>query len=112
MLGVPLSTAATGDDSGVRQLGFFIETSRWLGIKVRLAALNTLNSIGTRDRTVFVDERDMSPVEFRELRARARDRSMTEILRASQQKLRSQDSSADGGPGHPQCSTSTDQRRQ
>jgi hypothetical protein len=59
------------------QLGFFIETSRWLGIKVRLAALNTLNSIGTRDRTVFVDERDMSPVEFRELRARARDRSMT-----------------------------------
>ena len=58
------------------QLGFFIESTRWFGVKVRLSSSNLLNSSGSRDRTVFVDERDLSPVEFQEFRDRTRGGSL------------------------------------
>jgi hypothetical protein len=54
----------------------FIETTRWFGVKVQLNAENILNAPGTRDRTVFVGRRDISPMQFRELRSRNRDQSL------------------------------------
>jgi hypothetical protein len=51
------------------EVNVFIETTRWLGLKIRLSGLNLLNSHETRDRTVYAGERDLSPVAFRELRA-------------------------------------------
>jgi hypothetical protein len=58
-------------------LGMFVETTRWLGIKVRLSAINVLDTPGSRVRTVFTGERDLSPVRFREIRERDRDQSVT-----------------------------------
>jgi hypothetical protein len=62
------------------QLGTFIETTRWLGVKIRLAAVNMLNSPGYRNRVVYIGQRDLSPVRFRELRERTRGRSVTLTL--------------------------------
>ncbi|MGY8813093.1 MAG: TonB-dependent receptor plug domain-containing protein [Gammaproteobacteria bacterium] len=59
------------------QLGTFIETTRWLGVKIRFATINILNSPGYRNRTVFNGQRDLGPVIFRELRERSRGRSAT-----------------------------------
>lgn len=50
------------------ELNTFIETTRWLGLKIRLSGINLLDMQETRDRTVYVAERDLSPVSFRELR--------------------------------------------
>jgi len=61
-------------------LNMFIETTRWLGVKMRLSAQNVLDTPGSRDRTVFTGERDLSPVRFRELRERYRDQSVTLTL--------------------------------
>jgi hypothetical protein len=61
-------------------MNWFIETTRWFGIKVRLSAINALDAPGYRDRTVFTGERDLSPVRFRELRERYRDKSITLTL--------------------------------
>jgi hypothetical protein len=58
-------------------LNLFVETTRWLGVKVRLSGSNVLDSPGYRDRTVFTGRRDLSPVRFREVRDLARDRSVT-----------------------------------
>jgi len=49
------------------EFNFFVETTRWFAMKVRLDAENLLNLRQLRDRTVFVGERDLSPVDFREL---------------------------------------------
>src|SRR5690606_22288329 len=46
----------------------FIETTRWLGLNIRLESFNTLNTIQKRDRTIFVGERSLSPVLRRDLR--------------------------------------------
>jgi hypothetical protein len=54
------------------QLNVFIETTRWFGIKVRLSGNNLVDSSGFRDRTIFLGERDLSPVIKRELRDRKR----------------------------------------
>ncbi len=59
------------------ELGGFIETTRWLGMRVRLSAQNLLNSTHTRDRTVFSGERELSPIRFLELRERDRNRAAT-----------------------------------
>jgi hypothetical protein len=56
-------------DEGV-ELNTFIETTRWLGIKTRLAVGNLLNLKGSRKRTIFSGERDLSPLESQELRNR------------------------------------------
>ncbi|TVS18444.1 MAG: TonB-dependent receptor [Gammaproteobacteria bacterium] len=54
------------------QLSAFIETTRWLGIKMRLEGDNLLDFDRTRDRTVYVGARDLSDVELREKRSRTR----------------------------------------
>lgn len=54
------------------QLSAFIETTRWLGIKMRLEGDNLLDFERTRDRTVYVGARDLSDVELREMRSRTR----------------------------------------
>lgn len=46
----------------------FVETTRWLGMKMRLEGLNLLNRTQLRDRTVYFGERGNSPVLFRERR--------------------------------------------
>jgi len=58
-------------------LNMFIETTRWLGIKVRLSTQNVLDTPGSRNRTVFTGQRDLSPIRFREVRERYRDKSVT-----------------------------------
>jgi hypothetical protein len=49
------------------EINLFIETTRWFGLKIKVEGLNVTNHIETRDRTVFTGERDLSPVDFREL---------------------------------------------
>ncbi|MEJ2172060.1 MAG: TonB-dependent receptor, partial [Woeseiaceae bacterium] len=50
------------------QLNAFIETTRWWGLKIRFTANNILDVVDTRDRTIYTGERDLSPVDYRELR--------------------------------------------
>jgi outer membrane receptor protein involved in Fe transport len=56
-------------DAGLR-LHAFVETSRWWGLNVKLAAENILDFSKDRDRTVFTGLRDRSPVDFREVEHR------------------------------------------
>ncbi|MEN8260624.1 MAG: TonB-dependent receptor, partial [Pseudomonadota bacterium] len=49
------------------EFNVFVETTRWLGLKIRLHGQNLLNSSQLRDRTVFVGQRGLSSVDFREL---------------------------------------------
>jgi outer membrane receptor protein involved in Fe transport len=51
----------------------FIETTRWFGIKIRLEAENMLNFQRHRERTIFVGERDLTPVESIIVRDRQHD---------------------------------------
>ena len=44
-------------------LNAFIETTRWFGIKTRLSWMNILDLAQSRDRTVYVGERELSPVD-------------------------------------------------
>lgn len=46
----------------------FIETSRWFGIKLTLEGSNLLDHLVERDRTIYVGERSLTPVQRRELR--------------------------------------------
>lgn len=50
------------------QLNAFIETTRWWGLKIRFTANNILDVVDTRDRTIYTGERELSPVDYRELR--------------------------------------------
>ena len=50
----------------------FIETTRWFGIKMRLSAENVLNFEEQRVRTIFTQERDLSPLSSRQVRHRTR----------------------------------------
>ena len=54
------------------EFNVFVETTRWLGLKMRFAADNILNLAETRNRTLFVAERGLSPVDRREIRSRER----------------------------------------
>jgi outer membrane receptor protein involved in Fe transport len=45
----------------------FIETTRWLGMKIRIIGENLTNADQLRNRTVFLGERDLSLIDFREL---------------------------------------------
>lgn len=54
-------------DDGV-DVSAFIQTTRWLGIRITLEGENASNNLFTRDRTVFTAERSLSPVLRRELR--------------------------------------------
>ncbi len=46
----------------------FIETTRWFGLKIGLEGMNLLDNPQSRDRTIYVAERGLSPVLLRELR--------------------------------------------
>jgi len=46
----------------------FIETTRWLGLKVRLTGVNLLDIVDSRDRTLYGGARELSPVVSREHR--------------------------------------------
>jgi hypothetical protein len=50
------------------EANIFVETTRWLGMKIRLTAQNVLEEIESRDRTVYVGERGLSPIDFQEIR--------------------------------------------
>ena len=54
------------------EFNVFMETTRWFDLKIHFIAGNILDAAETRDRTVYVAERDLSAVERRELRSRAR----------------------------------------
>lgn len=62
-------------DDGV-DLGFFIETTRFMDTKVRLAAQNLLDRSFERDRRVFDDSRLDQETAFREVRDFRRGRSL------------------------------------
>ena len=51
------------------ELNAFIETTRWFGVKLQFSVTNVTNYDQTRDRSVYVAERELSPVDYRELRA-------------------------------------------
>jgi len=48
----------------------FVETTRWMGLKLRVYGENLLNYDETRDRILFTGRRDLSPIAFREYRSR------------------------------------------
>jgi len=50
----------------------FIETTRWLGIKIQLNGENLLDFADVRDRALFIGERDLSPLDSRQHRDRTR----------------------------------------
>ncbi|MDH3532927.1 MAG: hypothetical protein OEO82_08350 [Gammaproteobacteria bacterium] len=54
----------------------FIETTRWFGIKIRIDAENLVDFADTRDRRIFVGERDLTPLESRQFRDRTRGRRL------------------------------------
>ncbi|MGK0296790.1 MAG: hypothetical protein ACI9XC_000383 [Gammaproteobacteria bacterium] len=50
----------------------FIETTRWFGVKMQLSGENILNFEEERIRTIFTEERDLSPLAATQLRHRTR----------------------------------------
>jgi len=62
-------------DRGV-DLQAFLETTRWLGVKVRATLQNILDREFLRDRQVFDGRRDVAAEAFREFRDRRRGRSL------------------------------------
>lgn len=61
----------------------FVETTRWLGLKIRLEGTNLLDYHETRSRTLFTGERGLSPVARRELRSRRPGRRVQITLSGS-----------------------------
>ena len=49
-------------------VGLFVETTRWFGLKMSVEGQNLLNNEVTRDRTIYVGQRSLTPVLRRELR--------------------------------------------
>lgn len=50
------------------EINLFAETTRWLGLKVRVDGSNLLNFEQDRDRTIFVGERGLTPIDLVERR--------------------------------------------
>jgi hypothetical protein len=46
----------------------FVQTTRWLGMRISLEGENILDSVFYRDRTIFEGERSLTPVKRREIR--------------------------------------------
>jgi len=46
----------------------FVETTRWFGINMKVQGENLLNNVQKRDRTVYIGERSLTPIQRRELR--------------------------------------------
>ena len=53
-------------------LSFFVETTRWLGLKMGLNIENVLDIVSSRDRTIFTGERDLTPIDERLIQNRIR----------------------------------------
>ena len=51
-----------------KDLFAFIETTRWFGLNMRIEGINLLDTLNTRDRTIYLGERSLTPVLRRELR--------------------------------------------
>jgi hypothetical protein len=54
------------------EFNVFLETTRFFNLKSTFRVENILDLFDTRDRTIFVGERDLTPVSIRELRIRRR----------------------------------------
>jgi len=61
----------------------FIETTRWLDLKLRIQGENLLSFNETRDRIVFTGKRDLSPVFSREQRDNYNGRKITFAISGS-----------------------------
>jgi len=64
-------------------LNAFVETTRWFNLNYRLSASNILNYKDNRDRIIFVGERDLSPVNTREIRSLQSGRRLALTVRGS-----------------------------
>ncbi len=65
-----------GFEEGV-ELNAFVETTAWLGMKIRLEGNNLLDYLEVRDRLIFDGRRDLTPLQQRELRLRKPSRVYT-----------------------------------
>jgi len=65
------------------ELNAFIETTRWLGLKIRIEGNNLLNFTEWRDRTIYTGQRDLSPVKNRIIRNRVSGRRLSLVLNGS-----------------------------
>lgn len=65
------------------EFNVFAETTRWLGIKVRLHAQNLLDFNQLRFRTIYVGERDLTPIDVIELQDRTDGRRLVLTLSGS-----------------------------
>ena len=57
-------------------LNFFIETTRWLGLKLRLEFNNVLDMTVVRERDIYTGERSLSPLLRRQLQDRTNGREI------------------------------------
>jgi hypothetical protein len=61
----------------------FVETTRWLGIKVRFEAENILDLTANRSRTIYTGERSLSLVSRREIRNHSVGRRFAVVMSGS-----------------------------
>ena len=66
-------------DEGL-EVNIFGETTRWLGIKLRLEGRNLLNYTESRDRILYEGDRELTPVAARILRERVAGRRLNVVL--------------------------------
>jgi len=57
-------------------LNLFVETTRWLGLKLRLELNNVLDKTEARERNIYTVERDLSPLLRRQLQHRTDGREI------------------------------------
>ena len=57
-------------------LNFFVETTRWFGLKIRLEFNNVLDKTVARERNIYTVERDLSPLLRRQLQDRTDGREI------------------------------------
>jgi len=65
------------------EFNVFFETTRWLGLKMRLSGNNLLDFEQLRHRTIYTGERELTPVERRELQDRTDGRRIVLSLSGS-----------------------------
>jgi outer membrane receptor protein involved in Fe transport len=58
------------------EINLFVETTRWLGLKIRLEYNNILDRIEARQRSLYEVERDLSPLVRRQLQDRTDGREI------------------------------------
>jgi len=65
------------------EVNVFVETTRWLGIKIRLEGRNLLNYTESRDRILYERERELTPVQSSIYRERDTGRRLNLVLSGS-----------------------------